>query len=258
MKIVFLGVGEACDERHPNTSLLVEAPTDRGGKKILLDCGFSAAHRYFSWDQDPNSLDALWISHFHGDHFLGVPLLLLRFWETNRSKPLAVVSRPGGGQIVRNAMELAYPGFWSRIQFPVEEVALEPGADMKWGGLWWRAASTEHGQPNLSVRLETSGLSLFYSGDGRPTGETTALAQGCDLAVHEAFVVDDGERVPGHGTVKGCLRWAEEAQVRRLALVHIQRDVRRTQWDRIREVVDAGAKMPVVIPEEGDVLEVGG
>lgn len=257
MRIVFLGVGEACDERHFNTSLLVEAAVGRDRRKILLDCGFSSAHRYFAWETDLDSLDAVWISHFHGDHFLGLPLLLLRFWESGRAKPLAIMSRPGGGRIVREAMELAYPGFWERLQFPVEEVTLEPGADVEWGGLWLRTAPSEHGQPNLSLRLEAPEGSLFYSGDGRPTVETTRLARRCDLAVHEAFVVDDGETVPGHGTVQGCLEWSESAQVQRLALVHIQRDVRHGQWERIHEVVNAVARTPVVIPEDGHVLELG-
>ncbi|WP_448384250.1 MBL fold metallo-hydrolase [Desulfosoma sp.] len=252
----FLGVGEACDETQPNTSLLIEA--EKGGDaasiQILLDCGFSATHRYFQACADPEALDVLWVSHFHGDHFFGVPLLFLRFWEMKRRKPLIVVSQPGGLDAMFRAMELAYPGFVRKLTFPLEEVVLDAGQTREIHGTVWRAAQTEHGQKNLSVRIDGPSWSLFYSGDGRPTAETEELAHGCACAVHEAFVVNETDVVSGHGTVHGCFQWAEAAGVRRLALVHIQRDVRRTQWRDIQAMVGAWRGVEAVVPESGDVL----
>ena len=66
MKIIFLGVGEACDERYLNTSLLIYS----NKKTILLDCGFTITHQFFKYEKDEDALDIVWISHFHGDHFL--------------------------------------------------------------------------------------------------------------------------------------------------------------------------------------------
>lgn len=105
----FWGVGEACDPERFNTSLLVLS----GSKNhyILLDCGFTTPHRYFADCSEPNQLDALWISHFHGDNFFGVPLLLLRFWEMGRTRPLLSVGPPGLAEKVAQAVDLAYPCF---------------------------------------------------------------------------------------------------------------------------------------------------
>ena len=108
MEIQFLGVGEACDEEHPNTSLLVT--TSKGGS-FLLDCGFTTPHIYFGLHRQVDELDAVWISHFHGDHFFGIPLLLLRFWEMGREKRLIIAGQDGVKEKVHSAMELAYPGF---------------------------------------------------------------------------------------------------------------------------------------------------
>lgn len=253
----FLGVGEACDETQPNTSIVIEAQAagGAGGLQILLDCGFSATHRYFQACVDPEALDVLWVSHFHGDHFFGVPLLLLRFWEMKRLKPLIVVSQPGGLDMVLRAMDLAYPGFSERLTFPLEEVMLDAGDAKEVCGVTWRAAQTEHGRKNLSVRIDGPSWSFFYSGDGRPTAETEKLAYRCDFAVHEAFVIDGANSVPGHGTVHGCLRWAGAAGVKRLALVHIQRDVRRTQWQAIRRIVESCGDLEVMVPESGEILD---
>ena len=255
----FLGVGEACDETQPNTSLLIEA--EKGGEagplQILLDCGFSAPHRYFQACADPEALDVLWVSHFHGDHFFGVPLLFLRFWEMKRRKPLVVVCQPGGLETMVRAMDLAYPGFSRKLTFPLENVVLDAGQTKEIHGTLWRAAQTEHGQKNLSVRIDGPSWNLFYSGDGCPTAETEKLAQGCACAVHEAFVVNGADSVPGHGTVQGCLQWAQAAGVRRVALVHIQRDVRRTQWPDIQAMVGAWRGVEAMVPESGEIMTLG-
>ena len=85
--VTFLGVGEACDERLPNTSVLIQ-PQNKETGSLLLDCGFTVPASFFAYNQDPEDLSAIWISHFHGDHFFGLPLLLLRLYEEGRRAPL--------------------------------------------------------------------------------------------------------------------------------------------------------------------------
>lgn len=259
VSIHFLGVGEACDETQPNTSLLIVTARpdhEQMPLQILLDCGFSSTHRYFQVCADPEALDVLWVSHFHGDHFFGVPLLLLRFWEMKRRKPLTIVTQTGGVNTIFRAMDLAYPGFVHKLTFPIEDMVLETGSEVHVHGTTWRAAQTEHGRKNLSVRVDGGSWCVFYSGDGRPTTETEQLADGCDVAIHEAFVLDGSDAVPGHGTVEGCIRWARAASIRRLALVHIQRDVRRTKWRQIQQVVGQCRDLEVSVPASGDVWAV--
>src|SRR5210317_1118582 len=117
MEIRFLGVGEACDGSQPNTSLLLKTVPQETAGRILLDCGFSVPHQYFALASDPEELEILWISHFHGDHFFGTPLLLLWFWETGREKPFQIVGPPGIETRIRQAMELAYPTLMNRFGF---------------------------------------------------------------------------------------------------------------------------------------------
>ncbi len=76
VKIKFIGVGEAFDEDLPNTSILVRARDERNESSILLDCGFTAPPSFWKIAKDPDDLDAIWISHFHGDHFFVLPALL--------------------------------------------------------------------------------------------------------------------------------------------------------------------------------------
>ncbi len=92
MRVCFLGVGEAFDEHYPNTSLLVSLPGPEGGSNVLLDCGFTSPAAYYRHAPEDartgSALEAVWVSHFHGDHFLGLPLFLLRLWEEELDRPL--------------------------------------------------------------------------------------------------------------------------------------------------------------------------
>jgi ribonuclease BN (tRNA processing enzyme) len=66
MKIVFLGVGSAFDENYPNTSVLIS--TDK--TSLMLDCGDSAARQLWKIASGNDSIDAIYITHHHPDHYL--------------------------------------------------------------------------------------------------------------------------------------------------------------------------------------------
>lgn len=253
MKIVFLGVGEACDERLPNTSIWVQSQLGKERVSVMLDCGFTAPSEYWRRGGDKDELDALWISHFHGDHFFGIPALLLRFWETGRHKPFTIVSQPGIEELVSQTMNLAYPSILGKLQYPLRFVTAEPGRSFSVAGLTWRAAENGHGQKDLAVRIEDGRKAIFYSGDGRPTEATLELALGCRLIIHEAFRLE--QITPGHGNVRECISFATEAGASMLALVHLQRDERFELHSRILEVMEQASELHVVLPEPGDVVD---
>ncbi len=252
MQVLFSGVGEAVDERFPNVSILVR--TDAGGRQVsaLLDCGFNAAQEYWRYAGGPEELDALWISHFHGDHFMGTPALLLRFWEMKRRKPLVVIGQPGVSDIIPRAMELAYPGFMEKLGYPLEFEEVEPGRSVNVAGLTWRFAENSHGRRDLAVRVEDGIRSVFYSGDGGPTARTLELARGSDAVIHESFGIE--QLVPGHGSISGCIDFARQALVPCLALVHVQRDVRRDRHGEIMKIIEDTKDLRVILPEPGYLL----
>jgi len=242
VEIFFIGVGEACDSEHGNTSALV---TTDSGTRILLDCGFSVPHHYFHTFADAPQPDYIWISHFHGDHFFGLPLLFLRLWQMKRTSPLPIVSQQGVADKVRNSLELAYPGFAKKLGFELQFHTVSPTATASLGGLTWSTAVTEHSQYNLGLLLDDGSKRLYYSGDGRPTGQVRQLVQGCDLIIHEAFRLVD--EFPYHGSIAGCLELADDAGVDKIALVHLDRDFRKNELERINKVLQIrpGALLPV-------------
>lgn len=249
MRVTFCGVGEAFDADLPNTCLYVATDV-----RLLLDCGFTAAHAFWRSVPDAARLDAVYISHFHGDHFFGLPALLGRFMDVGRTVPLAVVSQTGGPDKVLAAVRLAYPNLLDKLGFALEFVQVEPGDVLGIGDTELRFAPSEHSAsaPCLAVRADHAGSSMFYSGDGRPTPDTLELARGCGLLVQEAYGMQPD--TPGHGSVPGAIDFAREAGAAALALVHLNHAVRRDRGTDIRAMLADAVNG--VLPEPGDTFEV--
>ena len=93
---------------------------------------------------------------------------------------------------------------------------------------------------------------MFYSGDGRPTPATAALARGADLLIHEAYGLDAD--TPGHGGLASCLELARQSGAGRLALVHLSRPVRRAHAGEIRALLARELGERGLLPEPGDLV----
>ena len=249
IEVIFLGVGEAFDEELPNTSILIRCEVGTSPVTLLLDCGFTAPPQFWREVPEVDVLDGIWISHFHGDHSLGLPALLVRFWEEGRSKVLTLLGQKGIDSFTRKSLDLAYPGFYEKLEFPIRFLEVEPKKDVEIFGLTLQAAENSHSQRDLALRIDAQQKSIYYSGDGKPTPESMDLAKGCQLIIHEAFHMES--EVPGHGTVTGSIDMAKRCEASNLALVHIQRNVRRQVIDRMEQFKDLAGSLNVVVPEPG-------
>lgn len=247
MQILFLGVGEACDPEHGNTSIQV---VTSGNIHVLCDCGFSVPHRYFASCTDPEQLDFVWISHFHGDHFFGMPLLLLRLWEMGRTRPLTVCGQRGVAEKISRALELAFPGFGAKLSYEVRFEEIEPDSPHQIAGLSFQAVQTVHSERNLGLMLDDGSKRLYYSGDGRPSEGVVELIRQCDIAIHEAFMLQD--EFPSHGSITGCLELFKDCRLCKLALVHLERKFRQEQANVIEEILQANPHL--VLPVQGTRL----
>jgi len=247
LEVIFLGVGEAFDEALPNTSILIRHGIGASRINVLLDCGFTAPTRFWREEPEADSLDGVWISHFHGDHAFGLPALLVRFWEERRTKELTVIGQKGIETFSLKCLDLAYPGFHKKLTYPLRFMEVEPGKLTEIFGLSFQTAENDHSQRDLALRIDIGGNSVFYSGDGKPTPESTDLAMGCQLIIQEAFHLDT--EIPGHGTVTGAIDMAKKCEAFNLALVHIHRKMRSQVVARIQQLKDVADPVNVLVPE---------
>jgi ribonuclease BN (tRNA processing enzyme) len=167
----------------------------------------------------------------------------------NRTCPFTIIGPLGIEDIIRQSMKLAYPTLLSRLPYQMIFHEITPEKPLHTKDASWRVAYGEHSQACLSLRLELNGKSVFYSGDGRPTPATLALASRCDMIIHEAYGLEDS--VPGHGSISACVDFARRADVSRLALVHVQRDIRLKCKDALKKLQGKIREMEILLPDSG-------
>jgi len=219
MKITFLGTGDSCDPHRKNVSVLIED----SGYTHMLDCGFSSTHGYLSRSAQ-TQLDTVWISHFHGDHFFGLPQLILHLNMQKRTEPLAILSGIHGEEKILNALHLAYPELATKLSFSLDFIELQPGTIRQHNGLSWQCAPVIHSQSAHSLRISSDTKSLYYSGDGKAMNESAELMQNCDLVIHEAFSLKSN--TPYHSSIDECLQVIKGLSISMLALVHLNQETR--------------------------------
>ncbi len=222
-ELVYVGTGEAIDPERANTSLLY-----RGGRTLLLDCGYAVPHALWRIERDPDAIDGVYLSHLHADHAFGLPALCLWMRLRGRRRPLALLGTAATLAGARRILDLGYPGsFHPSKCFPIEAVEVPgDGHDRDWGPLSLASAPSHHKRmANHAVRLSEDGRVRFaYSGDGRPSATTRALFQGVPHLVHECFGLSSEGTPQGHASLDDLVALAADLGVGRLDLLHFDRD----------------------------------
>jgi ribonuclease BN (tRNA processing enzyme) len=168
------------------------------GQTLLVDCGATSLVALKAQRIDPSTIDAVVVTHLHGDHFGGLPFLILDGQFSRRSTPLVLAGPPGTGDRLAAAMEVLFPGS-SRVQrhFPVEVVELGlDGTPVSLGAATVRGWQVEHacGAPPLAVNIAMDGSVFAYSGDTQWTPVLSDVAHGADLFAVEAYTFDQPVR----------------------------------------------------------------
>ncbi|MDC7217415.1 MAG: MBL fold metallo-hydrolase [Spirochaetales bacterium] len=249
MKCTFLGVGSAFDARQSNVSVLLEAE----GRNFLLDCGFNAGHECMRTLQDPSMLDAVWISHFHGDHFFGLPFLLGSFLTAGRSREFHVCGPSGIEDKFIQVIDLAYPTMRAKLAFDVVFHEFSPGDAKSVVGFNLRTCVMDHSESAQGLRIERAGKAVFYSGDGRITEDCRSIGRNADLGILESYGLD--ETVKGHSSVVECIDFATLAGMGKVALVHLEPFVRTCRSDQIMNMLAQVDECDILLPEEGFSVE---
>ncbi|CAN5192294.1 MBL fold metallo-hydrolase [soil metagenome] len=219
VRVRFLGSGDAFGSGGRfQAAIAVEAPRTT----LLLDCGATSLVALKAAGLDPGSIDAVAVSHFHGDHFGGIPFLILDAQFAKRRRPLIVAGPPGIEARVRAAFDALYPGSAATAHAAVEVRDVELCADVReLAGAEVTAVPVAHtaGVAAHGLRTRVGGRTIAYSGDTEWTDALVDLADGADLFVCECYTYQ--KHVPkhlDHGTLV-----AERARLRcaRLVVTHL-------------------------------------
>lgn len=234
MKVVSLGVGEAFDQQYPNNSHLIMSVN----ANVLFDCGNSVPPELWKFNDNPNFLDAVYVSHNHWDHVNGLNSVLTRAWQDGREKPVVIMCP----RMIEEKM-LALTA-----ETPARTILLwaEPEGILEMNGLKFSFGLTNHGVPNLAVRVSDGRHAVCYSGDGEIISSSQSLYEGADVLIQSAYLYDEKKR--GHASIKDAIEIAEGQRVKRLMLTHLERNFRKNGLKKISHKIKSNA-VCVVVPE---------
>ena len=193
-----------------------------GDAQVLLDCGASSPAGFARCGIHADQLDVVIVSHLHGDHFGGIPFLLLAGkYLHRRTRPLLCVGPEGLQLRVEQTFNALYPGVLADgLGFEVAYQRLNPATVLDVRGARVSCVPVVHGggAQALGIRVELGGRIVSYSGDTEWTEQLPLLAQGSDLFICECFSYD--QPTPGHLDYVTLVREQRRFSTQRLVLTH--------------------------------------
>ena len=160
---------------------------------FLIDCGATSLLALKKQRVSTDDIDLIAISHFHGDHFGGLPFFLLDASVRGRTKPLTIVSPNGGELKVREAISLLYPGSLDILdKFPVKFITYEAKEPLVAGEIELEAFPVVHSEETLphGLRIRFQDKLIGFSGDTSWTEELVNIAKDTDLFLCECNFYD--------------------------------------------------------------------
>lgn len=205
IKVTLLGTGSPNPGADRfSMSTLVEA----GGQRLLFDAGRGSTVRLWQAGVPIGSLDAVFLTHFHSDHTVGLPDLMLTGWIDTpygrRKTPLRLLG-PRGTLALARGIEAAFAtDIETRIadeglardaaRFDAVEFQDDGTSVYERGGVKVVAFKVDHGekiQPAYGYRIEYQGRSVAISGDTRFSPNLVRHAKGVDLLIHEVCTANE-------------------------------------------------------------------
>ncbi len=147
MRITFLGTAGSWPTKDRSASAIA---VDTEREQILLDCGEGTQRQFFRSSASFMRVRRIFLTHFHGDHFLGLPGLVQSMNLNHRAEPLDIYGPPDAEEMVGRALGMGY--FTQR--FPIAVHPLRPGDSVELDGYRVRTARAEHPVPALAYRIE--------------------------------------------------------------------------------------------------------
>jgi ribonuclease BN (tRNA processing enzyme) len=221
MRVQFVGSGDAFGSGgRSNTCLHLSGVT----VNALIDCGASSLPALKRIGIDRNAIDTILITHFHGDHFAGLPFFMLdAHFVARRERPLTIAGPPGiAGWYVR-IFDATFPGgAANQWRFPLTFHEVAPGRTDSIGALRvtpFHVLHDDRAGPCLAYRIEAEHRVLAYSGDTEWTEALVPAAHGADLFICECYVPD--KPVRAHLSLVEIERELPRIGAKRVILTHM-------------------------------------
>jgi ribonuclease BN (tRNA processing enzyme) len=222
--VTFAGCGDAFGSGgRLNTCIVVDAPEMR----FVVDFGASSLVALNRIGIDHNTIEAIVITHLHGDHAGGIPFMLMdAMLGARRQSALTIIGPAGTEDWVDRATAALFPGSdRMKRRFALDFVELSNTSTHRHGPLAIETMPAVHTPETLpsSVRLNIGGKIISYTGDGEWNPHMPALAQGADLLIMECYAY--GKPVKYHLNYPDIEANRVSLNAKRIVLTHMGPDM---------------------------------
>ena len=226
MQLQFVGCGDAFGSGgRGNTCFHVTG----GAANVLIDCGASSLPALKRLGIARDDIELILITHFHGDHFAGLPFFLLDAQFSGRSRPLVIAGPQGIETRLTQVMEALFENSSkTRQNFDLSVIVLEAGVTRTFGTVKVTPFPVVHGAsggPFLAYRIEAERRVIAYSADTEWTDTLVPLARGADLFIAEAYFYE--KMIKNHLSLKTLEAHLADIEPKRLILTHMSDDMLR-------------------------------
>jgi ribonuclease BN (tRNA processing enzyme) len=197
-----------------------------GSEPLLVDCGATAVIALKRLGIEPAGLGWVALSHLHGDHFAGLPWLILDGQFARRTKPLTIIGPHGTEERVERTFEALYPGApGADRRFVTSLDEFESRLPEEFGPARITAYPVSHSSATVphGLRVEYGGRVIAYSGDTEWTDTLPELARGADLFVCECNFYE--KKAPGHLDHATLVQHRDELDCERIVITHMSEDM---------------------------------
>lgn len=224
MKLHVLGCGDAFGSGGRNQSSYL---LDAGDRLVLLDCGPTALLAMKRAGFDSGNLDAVILSHLHGDHFGGLPFFIIEYlYRRQREQPLIVAGPMGTEERVRQLYALMYGSAKGAADvLPLDFVTLQPERSQDICGIEVYCFRVPHQVQDVSLALKLTYQTrrVLFSGDSAWTDRFIEQAADVDLFLCECSFYDEQ---PGmHVNYRQLAANLARLKCKKLLLTHLGEDV---------------------------------
>lgn len=223
-KLKVLGCGDAfaTGGRHTTSFYVINDEAS-----FLIDCGVSTLVRLKQEGIRLSSIKNVFITHFHGDHYGGVPFLILsNRIEHGGQIPMTFYGPPGVKEQVTKLMEALYPGTSSFIDaLPLTFIEYDLNWQQVAQELEVQAVPVTHSPPALpyGLRFRLGEKILAFSGDTEWDDNLVELTDGAEMFITECN--NYLEDTPGHLSLQNLLDRRNLFNCRQIWLSHMGKEM---------------------------------
>lgn len=146
LELVFLGTAASIPTRERG---LPSIAVRMGHGVVLMDCGEGTQRQLGAAGVSFMRIELILVSHFHGDHFLGIPGLLQTMTLNGRTAPLRIAGPAGMAELGAGMLGLGY----FKPSFPIEFLELSGGQSVQGRDFTVSSMQARHSVPALSYRI---------------------------------------------------------------------------------------------------------